>query len=230
MTVPRGRSADGARSRIDEAFRAFVTTADFSCLAAKGLVRQEGYRLAVYGSLGSAASTLSLARDLALFAHDPPPTGGQKSALTAFVAVFRGRAPATERAFERRLWRQLQRIHDCDRAPWDPTVTADPEDPHFSFSVAGRAMFVVGLHPHSSRLARRFRWPTLVFNPHAQFERLRDEFRFDSLRRAIRERELALQGSLNPNLADFGERSEARQYSGRQAEPDWRCPFQRAAL
>jgi hypothetical protein len=38
-----------------------------------------------------------------------------------------------------------------------------------------------------------------------------------------------LQGSLNPNLADFGEQSEARQYSGRATEADWVCPFHRRA-
>ena len=43
----------------------------------------------------------------------------------------------------------------------------------------------------------------------------------------VRERDIALQGSANPNLADFGERSEARQYSGRVTEPAWRCPFHR---
>jgi FPC/CPF motif-containing protein YcgG len=64
-----------------------------------------------------------------------------------------------------------------------------------------------------------------VFNPHAQFERLRSAGHFERLQRAIRDREMALQGSLNPNLADFGELSEARQYSGRPTESEWRCPF-----
>jgi len=41
----------------------------------------------------------------------------------------------------------------------------------------------------------------------------------------IRDRERNLQGNLNPNLADFGTRSEARQYSGRPVEEEWRCPF-----
>jgi FPC/CPF motif-containing protein YcgG len=150
--------------------------------------------------------------------------------MTAFVAVFTGRAPATEQAFERRLWTELQRLHDRDdqAAGWDPTVSADPNDPHFSFSFGGTALFVIGLHPNSSRLARRFHWPTLVFNPHAQFERLRREGRFDQLRDAIRERDIALQGTLNPVLADFGERSEAEQYSGRDTTNGaWRCPFRR---
>jgi FPC/CPF motif-containing protein YcgG len=29
-------------------------------------------------------------------------------------------------------------------------------------------------------------------------------------------------------LAEFGERSEASQYSGRRVEPGWQCPFHAA--
>jgi FPC/CPF motif-containing protein YcgG len=150
--------------------------------------------------------------------------------LTAFIAIFTGRAPASERAFERRLWSQLQLLHERDDPAmgWDPTVSADPDDPRFSFSFAGTAFFVVGLHPKSSRLARCFRYPALVFNPHAQFEQLRRDGHFERLRDLIRARDIALQGSINPSLADFGERSEAAQYAGRDTtEGPWRCPFQR---
>ena len=42
---------------------------------------------------------------------------------------------------------------------------------------------------------------------------------------AFRAREMKWQGSLNPNLSGFGERSEAREYSGRAIEDDWRGPF-----
>jgi uncharacterized protein len=31
-------------------------------------------------------------------------------------------------------------------------------------------------------------------------------------------------------LSDFGERSEARQYSGRAVEENWRAPFQATTL
>ena len=123
--------------------------------------------------------------------------------------------------------RTSNRSPELGAAPWDAAVSDDPEDPQFSFSHAGCALFVVGLHPNSSRMARRFRWPTLVFNPRAQFERLRSEGKFERLRGLVRDREIALQGTLNPNLADFGERSEARQYSGRATEADWKCPFHR---
>jgi FPC/CPF motif-containing protein YcgG len=103
-------------------------------------------------------------------------------------------------------------------------VDADPESAHFGFSFAGEAFFVVGLHPGSSRLARRFKWPALVFNPHGQFRRLRISGRFQGLRDQVRKRELALQGGLNPNLAEFGAEPESRQYSGRRVPPAWRCP------
>jgi FPC/CPF motif-containing protein YcgG len=167
-----------------------------------------------------------MVKDLGAFVESMPADG---AGLRAFAAVFAGAVPAEEISFERALWRQLQRLHEVDpaRGAWDPTVSADPESPEFSFSFGGRALFVVGMHPASSRLARRFSWPTLVFNPRSQFERLRAEGRFERLRAMVRERDIALQGTLNPNLADFGEASEARQYSGRATEAEWRCPFHR---
>jgi FPC/CPF motif-containing protein YcgG len=176
--------------------------------------------------LGSLRAAHSLARDLTAFVRGGPPDG---SGMRAFVAIFRGPVAADEIAFERRLWQQLQLLHEQDEpgAAWDPAVSDDPISNEFSFSFGGRALFVVGMHPASSRLARRFLRPTLVFNPRAQFERLRTEGKFERLRARVRERDMALQGTLNPNLADFGEQSEARQYSGRAVEEEWRCPFHR---
>ncbi|MGD6716525.1 YqcI/YcgG family protein, partial [Xanthomonas citri pv. citri] len=71
-----------------------------------------------------------------------------------------------------------------------------------------------------------FSSPVLVFNLHAQFERLRAEGRYEKLRASILERDEALAGSLNPMLARHGETSEARQYSGRVVGEEWRCPMQ----
>jgi uncharacterized protein len=213
-------------SEIAAEFGAFVNDAGFPCLAGKGAVHRGGHTLRVYDLLGSEAAAAGMARDLEGFVRASPADG---SGLHAFVAAFRGPTAMDEAVFEQRLWRQLRLLHELDRpdTPWDPGVSDDPASPRFSFSFAGRALFIVGMHPGSSRLSRRFRWPTLVFNPRAQFERLRAEGKFERLRTLVRERDIALQGTLNPNLADFGERSEARQYSGRAAEPDWQCPFHR---
>jgi FPC/CPF motif-containing protein YcgG len=211
---------------IEREFASFVNGASFSCLVGKGVVHQQGHVVRVYPPLGTRSSASALATDLNTFAageHDP-------LKLRAFVAVFPRYAPRSELAFEARLWAQLQRLHERDdpAAEWDPSVSDDADDPMFSFSFGGHAYFVVGLHAHSSRISRSFRWPALVFNPHSQFGRLRGEGRFKRIQHAIRERELAAQGTLNPNLADFGERSEARQYSGRAVEENWRCPFHRS--
>ncbi len=224
------RSGDtGTDSRIthadaDAAFRAYVSEPRFPCLGGASVGRRRAYRLHVYGALGGARSSARLASDLGAFVRESPADG---RASHAFIAVFPIRPPTSESRFERRLWAQLQLLHERDdpAASWDPAVSADPADPRFAFSFAGRAFFVVGLHERSSRLSRRFRWPTLVFNPHAQFEQLRAEGRYARYQALIRERDIALQGSINPTLADFGERSAASPYSGRATDAAWECPF-----
>lgn len=223
-------ATDPVVALIHDQFRSMVLHPSFSCLGAKAAVRGGAYQLRVYGELGTGPTTAALAHDLSAFGRTSFPAaaaeGPSGATFTTFVASFLQPVPGDEVAFERLLWDQLQELHDADPAPaWDPSVSPDPDDPHFSFSFDGRAYFVVGLHAASSRWARRFAWPTLVFNPHAQFEHLRSGGRFGRLQELIRSRERALQGSLNSNLGDFGERSEARQYSGRPVEDDWRCPF-----
>lgn len=211
------------RLSVESEFRSFVEEPVFPCLAAKGLVRQRGYTLGVYDQLGSESATVQLAQDLTSFGKTAQIDG---PAFVAFVAVFRGRPPATEALFEQSLWTQLQGLHDVDeKKQWDGSVSSNPDDANFAFSFARRAFFVVGLHPGSARIARRFPRAALVFNPHAQFDRLRNEGRFERLKTAIRERDLALQQEPNTALADFGVRSEAEQYSGKAAVKDWRCPF-----
>jgi uncharacterized protein len=81
------------------------------------------------------------------------------------------------------------------------------------------------MHPNASRQSRRFFMPALAFNAHDQFQNARQTGNFDRIVRAVRTRELRLQGSLNPELREFGTRSEARQYAGRATEDDWKCPF-----
>ena len=89
----------------------------------------------------------------------------------------------------------------------------------------GQPYFVVGLSPASERWARRFPWPLLVFNDHAQFQRLREQHRFERLKGQIRHRDEQLHGTANEMLEDYGAgHSEARQYAGRQVGPNWRCP------
>ena len=218
------RSPSPLASLVHEKFRAHVLDPKFSCVGAQAALRNNTYRFGLYGEMDAGETTHALAHDLCEYARERPGFGTD---YATYVACFAAPAPAGEREWERLLWSQLQGLHDLDRPhhAWDPSVSSDPEDPAFSFSFAGTAFFVVGLHPASSRYARRFAWPALVFNAHEQFERLRERNQFGRVREAVRARDYKLQGSLNPNLSDYGERSEARQYSGRAVEEGWRCPF-----
>ena len=216
----------GAFARVaHDAFRDFVCDPAFSCLGGRSALNRSTYRFGAYARFDDPAVTEGLARDLHAFAAE---RAGFKSSYTTYVAVFRGDRDAGEVAFERSLWSQLQRLHDLDALhhAWDPRVANDPNDPTFSFSVAGEAYFVIGMHPNASRRARRFAWPALIFNAHEQFEELRTAGLLEPLQARIRQRELRLDGSLNVNLDAFGDVSEAKQYSGRPAETGWLCPFQ----
>ncbi|HEX4641042.1 MAG TPA: guanitoxin biosynthesis heme-dependent pre-guanitoxin N-hydroxylase GntA [Chthoniobacterales bacterium] len=206
-------------AQAETAFRDFVLSGDFPCLGAKAAFHSDSQTLRVFDELGSAESTKALAD--ALYDFSP------SSEYATFVAIFERPDNIGEIEFEELLWKQLRLLHEHDAArfDWDPTVAADPNDPHFSFSFGGQALYVIGMHPHSSRQARRFPCPTLVFNPHAQFERLRAEGKWPRMQEAIRERDRHLQGTINPMLTDFGVQSEARQYSGRVVEEAWRAPF-----
>lgn len=210
---------------VHEQFRAKVLAPEFSCLGAKSAFNTNSYAFHLYEELASPVVTAQLASDLRAFNDSPMQ---KESEFATCVAVFRSPSELSEAQFEHLLWRQLQLLNEIDDADWDGDVQSDPNDPHFSFSFAGQALYVIGMHANSSRVARRFPFPTLIFNPHAQFQKLRSDGKWQRMQHAIREREMQLQGSTNPMIADFGERSEAPQYSGRIVDESWRCPFHNA--
>ena len=211
---------------VHDSFRSLVLNEQFACVGGGAAVRQNNYRFGLYDLMGDDRSSAELACDLRRFINDADLKG---KPLTAFAASFRGPIPADERQFEDLLWQTLQQVSDRDAAPWTSDRDSDPNQPTFTFSFGATSLFIVGLHAASSRLTRRFAWPTLMFNPHDQFDRFRREGTYDRLRGVIRARDVALQGAINPMLSDFGEESEARQYSGRRVDEKWTCPFHAAA-
>ena len=226
--APRRPRPDARRPPADwiegarDAFDRWISDDGYPCVMAKSVVKTGQYVVHPYAALDDAASARQLASDLAAYAQEPEPDKGVRS----FLAVFEQPAgPVDEAEFERLFWATLDRVHRADPHPWDPAVASDPGHPQFSFSVGGRAFYVVGMHPGASRLARRFPRPLIAFNLHSQFEALREAGRYGAVRDTIRERDRALQGSVNPSLQDFGTTSEARQYAGRAVGNDWRCPF-----
>ena len=210
---------------LADRFRRFVGDGGFPCVGAKSALNRGTMRFVVARDFGSAWDDLrilpsihALAKD---YRADPVP-------FQSLVVLFENGAPDDEEAFEGQMWKRLQSLSDKDDwlgQPPDARVAHDPADPHFALSFGGEAFFVVGLHPLASRPARRFEVPALVFNLHDQFERLRDEGRYQPLRAKILARDEKLAGSMNPMLAEHGTISAARQYSGRAVNDDWRCPF-----
>ena len=99
-----------------------------------------------------------------------------------------------------------------------PPALVEPEDPGFVFG--DREFFVVGISPVSSRWARRFGWPVLVFNALTHASLLKQDGRHGRLSRAILARDHALQGTDNPSLSA----SQQAQFSGRSVGPGWRKP------
>lgn len=194
-------------------FKAFVAAPTFPCVGAKSALNRGRMHFGLYDGLNDDAAVATLCGQLADFSRQYPTPGTEP---VSFVAMFR-QPVANEDDFHARLWTHLQAMHELDTRdhPWDATVSADVADKQFSFSIASRAFFVVGLHPKASRLSRRAPFPCLVFNFHDQFEAMRDSGHYARLQDAIRRRDVALQGAINPALARFGESSEAHQYSGR---------------
>jgi uncharacterized protein len=214
---------------IFDSFTSLVGSQHFPCVGAKSAMKRGTMRFGLYGDMLAARSTLGLRADLLRFATEFPEGG---SGFATFIACFDGPTSGSEEEFEALLWRQLQELHDLDSAvsDWDPRVSPDPDEADFSFSVGGRAFFVLGLHAAASRWARRFSWPTLVFNPHDQFEMLRAHDLMGGMMTTIRTRDRKLQGTHNPMVDEYGGSSEARQYSGRKVGDDWRCPFRPAGM
>ncbi len=206
---------------ITEALADMVAHPGYPCLGARSVFRRGTARVIVLDSMESPDDLARLADELRAFAA----AHGDSADLVSFLVVFRAPQIVDEEHFEALLWEVLQQLHDGDDRPWAPGVSSDPDRPDFAFSHAGTAYFIVGMHPGASRIARRTPLPTLVFNLHEQFERLRADGTFDRMRTAIRRRDARLQGTANPMAADHRTSSEARQYSGRVVGAHWHAPF-----
>ncbi|HWF61923.1 MAG TPA: guanitoxin biosynthesis heme-dependent pre-guanitoxin N-hydroxylase GntA [Nitrospira sp.] len=196
----------------------------YPCTGAISAFSHNSYRFGLYPELSCDSAVRAVCHDLYCFCHEFTSIDDH---FITFVAMFRGPAIQSERHFEDLLWNQLQGMHvlDSDSFIWDKDVESDPVSRRFSYSIGGRSMFAIGMHPKASRLARTFPYPSVVFNLHEQFDRLRARGKFETIRQTIRTREMAFQGSINPMLSNFGDNSEARQYSGRAVSDNWVCPF-----
>ena len=207
---------------IEEDYKNFILNEEHPCIMAKSIFKMEKYHLNVYDDMFDKKIHHKILTDLKNYIDQYDFNGNQ---FESFIAVFPNNKFANESDFEDALWNTLQSLHEVDDHNWDSTVSDDGESPEFSFSLGGKAFYIIGLHPESSRMARQAPYTTLVFNLHHQFEKLREMGTYHAVRDTIRKNDAALQGHINPVLEDYGEDTEAKQYSGRKVEENWKCPF-----
>ncbi|MBT0587076.1 guanitoxin biosynthesis heme-dependent pre-guanitoxin N-hydroxylase GntA [Alteromonas oceanisediminis] len=212
------------RNEIKNEFTSVIEQCDFPCVGAKTALHKDQITLNVYGDINCDLNVIDILGDMYSFLDD---YDIKTKMYSSFVCIFDQNEIISEEEFDAALWRKLQQLHNVDKCAfnWDSTVSKKPLDPNFGFSLGGYAFFVIGFNPQSSRKSRRFRFPAIVFNPHNQFDQLREAGKFEKFRDHIRQRDVKYSGSKNPMLADFGDRSEVYQYSGRKVSNSWKCPF-----
>lgn len=207
---------------IHSQFRSMILSPAFPCPGAKTAFSQGTYRYGVFGKMGTEETALDLGESLRNFLRERTT---MNSNFTTFVASFKEPTIVTHEDFAHNLWAMLQQLHEVDLSQWNSTVSSDPESSDFAFSFAGTPIFIIGLHSGSPRFARRFAWPTMVFNVHEQFHKLRTDGIFEKFRDTVRKNDTELQGCKNPVAMDFGNTSEAIQYTGEIQNKQWKCPF-----
>lgn len=207
---------------IETKFSAFVQEGAHPCIMAKSVFKMKNYDMHTYGDMHTPECITTLLDDIKTYISN---VKHDTMEFRSFIAVFPNNHFSDEVSFENALWKTLQSLHDADPSEWDATVSHNPEDAEFSFSLHGKAFYVIGMHPASSRMARQAPYTALTFNLHSQFEKLRSMGTYEKVRDMIRQNDKNLQGSINPVLKDFGDDSESRQYSGRNVEDAWKCPF-----
>ena len=207
---------------VESDFKHFIIDENHPCVMANTIFKMENYHLKLYDDMLATDAVQPILNDIQNYIDHYDFNSNQFETL---IVCFKNNHFNTELEFENALWSFLQRLHNSDNEIWDPTVSDNPNDADFSFSIKGKAFFIIGMHPKSSRLSRRAPYCTVVFNLHWQFEKLREMGVYDKVKKRIRSRDKELQGSINPVLRDFGTDSETKQYSGREVESNWKCPF-----
>ena len=210
--------------KIHEEFILFSTATDFPCVAAKDAAQKGRISIMVADHLACPKDDAAILNFIYTFTDN---YRNSKEGFHSAAVIFKSPGNIPEEIFDGIMWQRLAALRTIDekKYAYDSRVDPDPSSPEFSFSLMEEAFFIIGIHPQSSRPARRFQYPTLIFNPHAQFTEMKKNSRYEKMKTIVRKRDLAFSGSVNPMLTDFGTASEAYQYSGRRYVSDAKCPF-----
>ena len=209
---------------IVKRFYELIGHKDYPCVAAREAASRKNISCFVAKNMTCPVSD----NDILKFLYDFVDRYREEGNLYHSVAIiFPTPVILDEAVFEELMWIRLQALSNMDalQYKYDRRVMPDPASGEFSFSLKEEAFFIIGLHSCNSRMARQFPYPTLIFNPHAQFETMKKDGQYNKIQNITRKRDIALSGSVNPMLNDFGESSEVLQYSGKQYPSDWKCPL-----
>jgi FPC/CPF motif-containing protein YcgG len=222
--VPPAKLAAATTDPIIVQFEQKIGDTLFPCLAAKSALSKHHIRYKIIDHMACPKDDREILNFLYQFVDE------FRSATDDFhtaVVIFRQPVIHNEEQFESLFWPRIQALADLDAEtyPYDVRVDRAIDSPNFSFSLKEEAFYLIGLHPASSRKARQFDYPAIVFNAHAQFEKLRLENHYSKMQQVVRKRDMEYSGSINPMLSDFGQVSEVFQYTGKQYESNWKCPL-----
>jgi FPC/CPF motif-containing protein YcgG len=209
---------------VVEEFQRFISDDTYPCVAARAALSRQQIKFLVADHMACPKDDNRILQFVYEFVEH---YRASKTTLHSAAVIFRQPGMTTEEMFDSFLWQRLQSLAtmDAENFSYDKRVSSEPMSSDFSFSLAEEAFFIIGMHPGSSRPARRFRYPALIFNPHAQFDELRTLDRYEKMKNIVRKRDILFSGSINPMLSDYGNTSEALQYSGRHYGSEWTCPL-----
>jgi len=208
-----------------ERYKSFIYRQEYPCVAAKEAVRKQRVKVFVAGHMACPKDDRAILDFMYNFVDE---YRSSDDFFHSAAIIFEGpQEIASEEAFEAMLFQRLQSLADMGAKEYgyDKRVSSDTSSRDFSFSIKEEAFYIIGLHPMSSRAARRFDHPAIVFNPHEQFEVLRSTHRYEKMKKIVRKLDTAFSGSVNPMLQDFGNSPEVFQYSGRKLDHSWQCPL-----
>ncbi|MDB5119100.1 MAG: YqcI/YcgG family protein [Sphingobacteriales bacterium] len=202
----------------------YIGNNSFPCIAAKAALARAQIKCLVVGHMACPADDQHILSFLYDFIDS---FRKSKDLYHSATIIFKEPAVLNETIFDRLMWMRLQALSDLDvvNFSYDKRVESNPILPEFSFSLKEEAFFIIGLHPANSRIIRQFNYPALTFNPHTQFEQLRNMHKYEKMQEVVRKRDLEVSGSINPMLTNFGDASEVYQYSGQTYDQNWKCPL-----
>lgn len=200
------------------AFKGWTTL--HPCIGARALSGKLGFHAIVYPQMDTYTTALGLIHDLEIYYKIADQIEDNIKTCAIF---FSEEETITQSQFTRKYWDFVQILHDVDSCifPYDPKVSAKPDEKNFELSLCGRAVFTTTLNRGSPRTARTFIYPTWIMNQIQQFDLLRAEDRFKQWQKNIRGQDSILDpsGTSNPILTDHGYESAASQLAGADVQP-----------